>query len=296
MANAARIKKENPIPFRGFLVGYPGSGKTGALAPLADAGYRILLLDFDGNPDSLLNFTSEKGLANIDILHFEDKLMDGGASKGIIPKGIPTAFNDGLRALIKGWITTDADGNEVDLGTVDDWGPETIVVLDSANTMGDAAFLRTLKAANRTSRNTTHAVWGSAMADQEHFIKVLGSKDGRFHVIVLSHLKLIGPDDIQPGDETLTKEIKETVAQIVPHRLYPWVLGQKLAPKIGGLLPSVILAEAKSVGKKVKRVLVTTPRPEIDIKVPAKGLPAELPIETGMLDIFKAMGHTPPEG
>lgn len=291
MANAANLRGKTPV--RGFIVGFPGSGKTGSLAALANAGYKIRMLDFDGNADSLLAYLDDRALENVDIITCADRMVDKG-KKGIMPKGIPTAFTDALHTMRDGWKSTDAEGNEVDLGNPEDWGPDTIVVVDSLTKVGEASRNRVLHEANRTARNSTRQTWGAAMDDQMRFLEIIADRSNGYHVLVTAHLKLFGPKAIEKDDDDTTQEIKRELVELVPHRYFPAMLGTARLPELGGQLPMIVLAEAKSVGHKTKRVLVTEPRPEVDIKVPAKDLPRELPIGTGMLDIFKALGHVPP--
>ena len=289
MANAGALKATTPA--RIMIVGYPGSGKTGALACLANAGYKLRIIDFDGNLEPLLLHLDTRALPLMDALHFEDELRNTG--KFVETVGIPSAFNNALKAM-KHWTYTDENGEEVDLGKSCDWGPDTVVVIDSLTSMGTAAFNRTLKACNRNPMNCTRQIWGSAMADQDAAIRIMRGERTRYHFIVLAHLKLIGPKDIEQGDNDLTKQLKAQVADIVPTRLFPSALGRTLSPEIGGRLPTLILAEAQTRANSTKRVLVTEPRPELDLKVPVKGLPKTLPIETGLLTIFEALGHKSP--
>lgn len=287
MANAAKLRGVNPV--RMFLCGYPGSGKTGSLAALANAGYKLRVLDFDGNADPLLHFVDDRALPNVDIVTLEDELRS--ADKYVEPVGIPQAFNTALK-MMKHWKYTDADGEEVDLGRSADWGSDTVVVLDSLSSMGDAAFYRAMKCANRNPHNMTRQLWGSAMADQDGFVRILRSANSRYHLVVLAHLKLVGPEDIEQNDDDLTKDLKEKVADVVPTKLFPWALGSKLSPRIGGRVPTLVMAEQKG-GARARRILSTAPRDDIDLKVPAK-VAGELPIEDGLLTIFEALGHKAP--
>ncbi len=289
MTNAAALL--GTLPARVCIVGYPGSAKTGCCAALANAGYKIRMLDYDGNPEPLLLHLDKRALANVDIVRLEDPMRN--ANKCVEVKGIPTAFNDGLN-LMKHWTYENPDGSTTDLGRSRDWGPDTVVVLDSLSSMGDASMNRSMKAMNRNTLSRTQQIWGSAMDDQDAFVKIMRGEGNRFHLIVLSHLKLIGPDDIKEKDDDTTKENKAKVSQIVPFRLFPWALGQKLSPRIGGRFPTLILAEAQERANTVKRVLVTQPRADLDLKVPAKGVEKTYPIETGLLSIFEALGHKAP--
>ena len=40
-------------PFKGMIIGDSGSGKTGSLASLAAAGYKLVIMDFDSGLDIL---------------------------------------------------------------------------------------------------------------------------------------------------------------------------------------------------------------------------------------------------
>ena len=275
------------LAVRVMIVGYPGSGKTGALCCLADAGFKIRVIDFDGNYDPLLKFTSEGGLHNIDIVTLEDKMRGG--PKCVETSGIPTAFAEGLR-MAKHWkYKHPVTGDEVDLGATKDWGRDHILVVDSGTGCGRAAFRRTVAINNRTPMNTRDSDWGLAMGDQDKFMEMLTSTENRFHVIVNFHLKIIGPRDVRKGDSDLTKELKEQVAQLVPHRLFPSALGHALPQTIAEHFPTVLLAESECRQGKVKRKLITLPRPELDLKVPAPEMPAILPLETGLLTVFEAL-------
>jgi hypothetical protein len=132
------------------------------------------------------------------------------------------------------------------------------------------------------------------MKDQQAMLGVIANKRLPYHVVAITHLKLIGPREVEDQDDDVTKDLKAQVADLVPFRLFPWALGKQLSPVIGGDMDTLILAESVEKANSVKRVLVTEPRASMDIKVPAKGLPKELPIDTGLLTIFEAMGHKSP--
>jgi AAA domain len=288
MANAAKLALETPV--RAMLVGYPGAGKTGALAPLVDAGFKLRVLDFDGNMEPVFSFVKDPAkLANVDIIALEDKLRNGQKFLEASDIMINSAFKRGLDMMDE-WKYKEADGIEVNLGRSRDWSQDTIVVLDSLTSMGQSAFRRVQALLNKTPVNTTQAVWGIAQSEQENFIDRLTSKVNRFHVIVMAHLVMIGPKDIEKDDSDLTKDLKERTAQLVPTRLFPSALGMKLPPKIGGHFSTLLRVEPKySAGGQVKRIIRTLPQPELDVKLPAPNIPAELPIEDGMLTIFRAL-------
>lgn len=285
-----------------MIVGYPGGGKTGAIAPLVNAGLKIRMLDTDGNLAPLLRFSDAGMLAkNVDIIQLEDKLKGG--SSWMECDGVPTAFTDACRAM-KRWRYHASTGKVldaaaaaktdpkliVDLGEPEkDWGRDTVLVLDSLTGLGRCAFRRVLAMNNRTPANTRDSDWGQAMKDEETFVEMITSSDNQFHVLILAHLKMVGPRDVRKGDSDLTKNIKEQQAELVVTRLFPSALGWALPQTIHEHVDTMILAEAQMVaGDRVKRVLRTIPRPELDLKLPAV-LEKELPLDTGLLTIFNAL-------
>lgn len=280
-------------PARVLLVGFPGSGKTGSLACLANAGFKLRVLDFDGNLKPLIQFTRPECRQNIDVITLEDKMRQG--PKYAEPVGIPEAFSTAHK-LLDHWKYKDGE-EEVDLGRSRDWGQDTIVVLDSLTAMGKAAFRRAMVLQNKTPGNITDQVWGLAMEEQENFIERLTSAQNKHHVICLSHLVMVGPKEVRRGDDDITKEIKERMVDLVQTRLYPSALGQKLPPKIGAHFPCLLLLETQVKGKTVRHVIRSVPRPELDLKLPAVEQVDGVAVEDdGMLRIFEAMGCRPPKG
>jgi hypothetical protein len=286
MTNAARLLR-NPA-LRIMVVGYPGTAKTGSLVSLLNAGFKIRMLDYDGNIEPLLYYADKEKLKNLDVVYLEDKMRLG--SQFSEPAGLPTALQDG-RKLLDEWKYTEEDGTEVNLGKPSEWGPDTIVVLDSLTKLGDAAFRRAMKILNKTPANTTDRVWGLAMQEQAAFIEKLASRNNKYHVIVLAHLKMIAPADVRAGDSNLTEKIKEAMADIVPTRLYPSALGRQLPQNIGAEFPILLEAEKVTKGGKTTRTLNLEPKTLVDIKFPGdypKG-ESRLDIKDGMLRVFEAL-------
>lgn len=272
------------LPVRMMIVGYPGTAKTGAIASLANAGYKIRMIDYDGNSQSLITYTDKDKLSNIDIVYLEDRMRNG--DRFIETTGVPTAFRAGLD-LLDNWKYKEEDGTEVDLGKSKNWGCDTVVVLDSITSMGLASFRRQQSLSNKTPLNTTEQVWGLAMAQQEAFIEKVTSEANNFHVIVLSHLKMVGPKDIRKEDEDVTKDLKERIADLVPTRLFPSALGKALPPVIGGHFP-ILIEASNDFGPRgtVSRILRVQPRPELDLKLPSKVSFDKVGVENGLAKIF----------
>src|SRR5688572_5177661 len=95
MANAAKQKANMPV--RGLIVGYPKAGKTGSLASLVNAGFKLRILDFDGNLEPLYAMVEPDKLHLIDAIALEDTFHQTDAYQE--PKGIPDAFYRGVKLL-----------------------------------------------------------------------------------------------------------------------------------------------------------------------------------------------------
>lgn len=291
MANALDLLKNNTA--RVLIVGYPGAGKTGAICSLLDAGLKVRVICYDkiGNMTPLLKFTKPEMLKNLDIVLLEDKVRGG--QKLIETSGLPTAFAEGFK-LLDSWKYQNQNGEYVDLGSSKNWGPDTVVVLDGLTSQGDASMRRALAVANRTPLNCTQAVWGHAMKDQGAFLDRLLSSHNNHHVVVLSHLKMIGPKDIERDDSDVTKEIKKQLVDLVPTRLFPSALGRDLPQTIAGKgFNAILLAERVQKGGKTSRWLTTDVGEELDTKMGSIDLPSKLPIENGLRTVFEALTGGP---
>lgn len=286
MANAATLLRNSPL--RIMLIGYPGTAKTGALASLANAGFKLRIIDFDGNLDPLLRRVQAEQLSNIDAVYLEDKLTTG-PSGFLEAKGIPDAFVRGHKLLDK-WSYKEADGTVVDLGASKDWGLDTVVVLDSITKMGEASMLRATKMMNKTPDTVTDRVWNLAITEQANFLNRLSSADNPHHVIVIAHLKMIGPKDIRKGDSDIAKVIKEQLADMLPTRFYPSVLGWQYPQVAMADWPIVIEAIKEVKAGQIKRYLNLAPRNELDVKFPGiENLGPKLDISDGLLTVFKEL-------
>jgi len=299
MANAAKLAQNSPV--RMLITGFPGSGKTGSLACLANAGFKLRVLDYDGNPEPLFQYVEPAKLGNIDIVTLEDPIgVDGQFVK---VKGIPTAFLRGVQ-LMDRWRYEDPDGELdpktgkrwIDLGQSKEWGPDTVLVLDGITGMGAASMARAIAMTNKTPMSVSSPVWGLAMQEQMNFIKRLTSSVVKHHVVVLSHLKMIGPKEITATDDPITREIKERNVDLIPTRFHPSGLGRELPPNIAGEFPIAVTMEVKVKGNKVRRFFSVHPKEEMDLKLPVKDIEAlgELGPRQGLLKLFRALGAKPP--
>lgn len=234
-----------------LLIGNSGVGKTGALATLPAAGYRLFIMDFDNGLDILRDpkilppqfhpqvffktFTDAQNLQNPAL-------------------AIPTAANDAAIAL-NDW-QEQVDGKPTSLGSPYKWGPKDVLVIDSLTFWGAALMRRVLFLNKRSGQQPWQSDWGDAIRGQEDVISALYSTSVKCNVIVMAHLA--------PVEDKLTGQSK----------LFPSALGSKFPMKIGRYFNNVIQMEVTPTG----RVFKTVGNSLIDLKTSKPSLiPAQMP-------------------
>jgi len=257
MAKASLEKK----PIRALYIGDSGSGKTGSLISLLEAGYFIKMLDMDNNADSLIQLchhVNPKLLDQLDIISVRDKFR-ASSINGLEVAGQPKAYVDALKYL-----------NKWDDGTsMSDWSTDTSFVLDTMTSAGRAAF-HWARGMSPTAKDPRQ--WYAASQDSlKTMLELLTSPEFKCHVLVISHI------DIVERDDGTTKG-------------YASSIGKALGPQIAKVFPTLIMAESKTIGKNVKRTISTTPTSLVDLKNPKPFvLEASYPLETGMAQIFASL-------
>lgn len=241
-----------------LVIGDSGTGKTGALASLVAAGYKVRILDADNKiqngilPQVLKRLCPDK-IGMVDFEPVRDKFKS--SSIGPIFDGIPSAFTRSL-AFFDKWSD----------GTIPrEWGPETILVLDSLTFFSDAAF-NWAKSMNPSCKDPRQW-YGTAQEAVEHTLAQLTSDAFKTNVIVIAHVSWVDrPDGTMKG--------------------YPASIGKALGPTIPAYFDNMILCQTAAGGK---RTIQTVPTALVDLKTPILQVPPIMPIETGLADFFKAL-------
>lgn len=251
-------------PVKLMIVGQSGSGKTGALASLVEAGYTLRIVDMDNGLDALIHQVRKRvptKLASIQYQTFRDKIKIGPTGPSV--SGTPKAFVNAVSAFDR-W----EDGS-----VPSDWDSNTVVVLDSLTAMGRAAFqwARSMDPASREPRQW----YFGAQNGLEGVIGNLTSEEFKPNVIVITHL------DIEKlPDGSL--------------QAFPTAVGSALGPKIPAYFNTLLLAEATVQGAKTSRVLRTIPTALVgSVKLPLD-LPPTLPIESGLASVFESLRGSRP--
>lgn len=256
-----------------LLLGDAKSGKTGSLVSLVKAGYRLRVIDMDNLLDSLRYQILEQCPDKIDNVEFRT-LRDPRKMTpiGSIIQGTPKAFVDALN-MIENWKYTDDEGNLVDLGRPDSWGPDCILVLDSLSRLCDACFdwREPLTPKGKGGQSDARATYGDAQDAIENTLGVLTGKTFRTNVIVIAHGTYM---DLEDG----TKKI------------FPQGVGQKLSPKIPQYFPNYI--RYKNTGGK--RTIQTDSDMMIDLAISNRSKVKTTYDINGLAELFEAL--RPPPG
>lgn len=253
-----------------LLLGESGSGKTGSLVSLVNAGYKLRILDFDNGVDTLFQYVMRDcpdKINNVDVVPLRDPRK--ASALGPIIAGTPQAFVKCLNLLDR-WKYKNEDGSETDLGVPAAWGDDTILILDSLSFLSDAAmdWAEPLVPRGRDGKHDNRAVYGQAQKAIEDVIGLLTNPSFKTNVIVTAHIRYIDmPDGTKKGQ--------------------PNAAGVALGPVIPRYFNSTALCESKVGGVRSIKTISTG---LIDLKNPAPfKMAAELPIGTAMADFFKTV-------
>jgi hypothetical protein len=250
--------------------GEPKTGKTGALASLLDAGYRVILADWDGNPDSARLNTSHP--ENLHVVSFQDDL-DVNDKGELVRLNRISAVRQFTKFLVR--------GNE-ELGPPSSWDPErTVLACDSGSAMADSAMALAVRLNESKDGRVIYQLVQDEISDVLHLFKKLPC-----HRVMICHLKLIAPKGEERSDSELQKQIKREIADLQETKFYPNFPGRQLSMTCARLFSTAVLFEVN----RGKRMIRTQPVDGYTIGVPVK-VEDRLPIETGLADLFKALGH-----
>jgi len=244
-----------------MYIGGSGTGKTGSLISLLEAGYELFIIDLDRGLDTLISLAKDKDpklLNKISYASFRDKVKM--TAQGTKVNGTARAYADTMAALEK-WPDDGSDPAT--------WGSDKVLVIDSLTNLGVAAF-RWAKAIDPMNRDPRR--WYKNAQDLlDDFLMNLTADEFATNVIVISHI-----------------EMTETKDGLI--KGYPSAVGKALGPKIGRNFNNLILAETSGQGQKVKRKIKTLPTALIDVKTSAPlRIQAEYDISDGMAKIFASL-------
>jgi hypothetical protein len=271
---------------KALIMGDPGSGKTGALTSLVAAGYKLRIYDFDNLLATLVQFVRHEcpeNMGNIAYQTFTDKLKGVdtpltmiGASFKVTPNndGTPKAYSNAMKQLTH-W--KDPEGE--DLGKPEDWGSDTVVVIDSLTTASNAAF-RYCQAMNPLAKEP-QTYYFAAQQLIMNMLQLVCSKDFRVNVLVLAHLAYTKRPSSKDAQENMTAHQTMELG-----KGFPRSVGSALNEVIAAHFNSALLVESTNNRREIR----TRSTGLVDLKNPAPfDCPEKLPIETGLATFFEAV-------
>lgn len=276
-----------------------GTGKTGALAGLAAAGYRLIIADFDNGTQILMDekILPKEYRKNVVVVQYLDKIR--ATASGPMIEEPPTAFSTFMQHLER----------HPDVGPISALGNRDVFVVDSGTFLGEAIMRFQLFLNGRLNKPPQLQDWGSAMDKMEELFALWYSSALPCHLIVNFHLAFIGGDQgnnqmIQAMTEIAknrdNKELSTAAAQHLvgaysPTRVYPSALGRKLPPKVGRYFNTLVSMKSVGAGASERRVMLTRSEGDLALKVPCPSKISQiLPIETAWPSIFKAIEEASP--
>jgi hypothetical protein len=183
--------EQGKMPPRVLICGESASGKTGAIAQLANAGYRILLFDFDQNSRVIGSYLKE-GHADIFVKTLNAARLTNAGVLGGAKESQQTAVKqmNEFYKMLQHWKTP-----EEDLGPSKDLSPKDVIVIDSGTFLAELCLMAAYEHPDANKHTPTiYRIAGQFYASILDYLT--GSNVGA-SVVVLTHIMQTGDKDDQ---------------------------------------------------------------------------------------------------
>lgn len=272
-----------------LFLGDSGTGKTGALCSLADAGYKLRILDMDNGANIIRSMFTAAGsrykrenLKNIHYVTLTDTVkFISGSPSATKAKSWPeaVAMLNHWREKVPGVALTPGTPPvppvyENDFGPLTTWTEKDVLVIDSLTFLGKACLNYELSLNSHLGQRPTQPEWGLAQNRLESILAMLYDDDVTCNIVMTAHLKYKEESDGALGKGS------------------PVSLGKALDPLIGRYFNDTIMIGKSGIGKAEKRVIMTSSNIATGSLIELKSsnplaVKAEYPIETGLADYFR---------
>jgi len=265
-----------------LLVGDSGTGKTGSLISMIQAGWKLRILDLDRGADILANLVRAQGLAlapgQVQFETVEDTMVKSPLG-GMVGNG--EGFHQAVKLLEK-WT----DGTKPH-----EWGPDTVLVIDSWSKLSELSMTNSLRLAGRTGQRPEVQHWGSAVEDLRGVLNTILSDYFKCQVLIITHITYIGTRKNAKTDEVQTAK---TSVETDDMTMYPNALGSKLPTEMGRHFNNTLVYTIDGSGSTAKRKIKTVPLGTLSVKTSSPfTVKKEYPIETGLASFFSDLGIKP---
>lgn len=290
MAPLSNLTQSPPIKL--LLIGDSSSGKTGALASLAVAGFHLRIIDTDKGISILVNYLSDpqspyvkanpSAIENVEAVQVSDPLRS--ANGVLVPK------------KVKGWqritkLLMDWEDGETKLGPVSSWGPNDILVIDSLSGLSSLALnfhlmLNGVLGTNRT-QNESRRDMGATQNYLRSLLELLADEGVKCNVIVISHITTVTEAGGAP-------KVEEGKFEGPTPMGYPSAIGRALSPHVPRYFNNMLVVRAVQIGTRTVHKIFTTSQNlgaqiiSAKTAAPLKVKP-EYDISSGLADFFQDM-------
>lgn len=227
------------MPPRVLVYGDPASGKTGALAQLANAGYRLLIHDFDQNARVIGSYL-KPGAADVFINTYAVAKMTGtnlfAGNKGEVAQAALKEMRTFCQ-MLQHWKTESED-----LGPTSAMTAKDVIVVDSGTFLGELLFM----AAKADPEANKHTPTQYRQAG-EYYSAILdylcGNKVGA-SVVVLTHITQTGDKDSEGKFIGKPRDI-------------PVAIGEKMSKRMPSYFSDIWRLEVDRAGQRKFRTAAT---------------------------------------
>lgn len=247
-------------PIKVLILGASGSGKTGMLPALLAAGYNVRMWDAD-NGSALVRTLAKDHIDRLSTITLTEKFSPmGGTLYPVQPKCWVR-----LVESIREW----KGDNGENLGAISTWGPQDVLVVDTASTIARLAYYYSRKQAARETAPETGKLWqadiGNAQTLALTLMDMLHGEDIKCNVVVNCHINRSYPDGSRPND----MEVAQALAEKRSLRLngYPNLIGAKAGPRVPVFFTDMLYLKRDGA----TATLYTSPIDDIDVKTSAPG-------------------------
>ena len=298
------------FPFKPIVIGEGGSGKTGALAALVCAGYKLRIIDTDKGIVILRSLLTNPRYpyaeycrrheinvaAAVQFVHVDTPMslkttqmnIGHGRTKSeviLAPKN-GNAWGNIVKAMEK-W----PDEPDAAKAHIENWDDDVVGVLDTLTTTAYMGFyfLQELNGhlGSREEGREYQRDIGGAQSQLRRLLEFISSSSVKCNFIINSHIRRI---DITRGFSENPAARAEAQAPVDP-KGFPAAIGNALSPQIGIRFNDLFAVEQKGSGNNVTRRISTIPISNTSTKT-STAFESEYDVSTGMAEIFATYKNT----
>lgn len=302
-------------PAKILLIGKSGAGKTGSLAPLVAAGYKLRILDTDNGVRVLYSLLTDTRYPYARII--KDRGINLGEAVHYIPISTKMQLRtisrrlpgDGNRSVseqilapadAKAWTTvvdklTVWKEGETNYGPVGDWDDTNVLVIDSFSTLATCAYYFNQSMNGRLGARDEGFDYqrdiGGAQSQLKRLLELLYDSSIKCNVVVISHITWV--DESQGVANRPRTQNAEGTQIISQAEGYPSAIGRALSPQMGKYFNDAYIVKSTGTGTHVNRTISTVPQDGVLAKNSVY-LDREYPVTHGLASIFAALRRVEP--